>query len=146
MEHRDPTARNKHLILYDGVCGLCNRLNNFVLARDSRALFHFASIQSEVGRKTLLHFHKDPDVMNTLYVVADYGSANPRILSKARATLFVGKELGGIWRLATVFGILPDSLLNIAYDVIAKNRYRLFGRYDTCAIPKPEYKNRFVGL
>jgi predicted DCC family thiol-disulfide oxidoreductase YuxK len=137
--------RDRHLVLYDGVCGLCNRFNTFVLPRDPQGRFHFAPIQSDVGRSTLQRFGRDPEALDTFYVLADYRSS-PQLWSRARAALFVAKEIGGVWRLATIFGALPDSLLNTVYDLVARNRYRIFGRHETCLMPKPEYKDRFVGL
>jgi predicted DCC family thiol-disulfide oxidoreductase YuxK len=136
----------RHLILYDGVCGLCNRLTAFVLPRDPTGVFHFAPLQSELSRSILLRYGRNPDVLDTFYVVADYRSSAARLWSKARAALFVGRQIGGIWKLATVIGILPNFMLNAVYDLIARHRYRIFGRYDTCLMPKSEYKTRFVGL
>jgi predicted DCC family thiol-disulfide oxidoreductase YuxK len=134
----------RHLLLYDGVCGLCNRLNGFVLPRDPGGVFHFAPLQSETARSILLRFGRDSGSLETFYVVEDYRSAAPRLWSKARAGLFVARQIGGVWRLLTIFGILPDFLLNFVYDLIARHRYRIFGRYDVCLMPKPEYKARFV--
>ena len=133
----------KHLILYDGVCGLCNRFNIFVLRRDRRALFRFAPLQSDLARNILANFRLYPDELDTFYVIAKYRSTTPRALSKARAALFVGRELGGIWKASVLLGILPDFVLNAFYDMIARNRYRLFGGYDQCPVPKPEYRDRF---
>lgn len=136
----------RHLILYDGVCGLCNRLTAFTLPRDPAGVFHFAPLQSEFSRSMLLHFGRDPDILDTFYVVSDYQTNAPRLWSKARAGLFVARQLGGIWKLAAIFGAFPDFVLDRVYDLIARHRYRIFGRYDTCLVPKPEYKARFVGL
>jgi predicted DCC family thiol-disulfide oxidoreductase YuxK len=146
---RVPSAQHKpgrHLILYDGVCGLCNRMNNFILARDPHGLFHFASLQSEVGRSLLLRTGEPVNALDTFYVVIDYRSQHPCVLSKAHAALYVTRQIGGIWRLSEIFGLLPDTLLNSVYDFIARHRYRIFGRYDICLTPKPEYKARFVDL
>src|SRR5206468_10125550 len=86
--------RGEHLVLYDGVCGLCNRLNNFVLLRDTRAAFDFASLQSAAGRSVLQRFGKNNENLNTFYVVANYRSVSPALLSEARAVLFVMQTLG----------------------------------------------------
>lgn|SRR5262245_26130396 len=137
---------NRHLILYDGVCGLCNRLNAFVLPRDPVGVFHFAPLQSETGRSILLKFGRDSSALDTFYVVEDYRSGAPRLWFKARAGLFVARQIGGVWRLLAIFGVLPDVLLNVVYDLIARHRYRIFGRYDVCLMPKPEYKARFIDL
>jgi predicted DCC family thiol-disulfide oxidoreductase YuxK len=93
------------LVLYDGVCGLCNRLNNFVLRRDTRAVFDFASLQSAVGRSTLARFGRNPEDLNTFYLVTNYRSESPALLSKASAALFVMKKLGDPWRWLGLFGV-----------------------------------------
>jgi predicted DCC family thiol-disulfide oxidoreductase YuxK len=134
----------KHLVLYDGVCGLCNRLNGFVLTRDTRGVLDFASLQSAAGRSALQRFGRNPEDLNTLYVVTNYRSESPALLSKARAVLFVMKTLGGGWAWLRAFGMLPNALLDRGYDLIARNRYRLFGRYDSCLMPSAEYKKRFI--
>jgi len=135
-----------HLILYDGVCGLCNRLNRFVLKRDPAAVFQFASLQSRLGQSLLKANGLDADNLETLYVVANYGSESPVLLSKSQAAFFILKTLGGPWRVVTILGILPWRLLDWVYDLIARNRYTVFGRYQTCPIPSPEYKSRFVDI
>ena len=146
MSSQTPQEPGIHLVLYDGVCGLCNRLNSFLLPRDPKGRFHYAPLQGEISRELLRRFGKDPGELNTFYIVRDYLSDSPRLLSKAEAALFVAEQIGGIWRLATIFGILPVSVLNACYDLIARYRYRIFGRYDTCPVPKAEHKHRFVGL
>jgi len=140
------SAGGQNLILYDGVCGLCNRLNQFVLPRDTRDAFDFASIQSGAGREVLTRFDRNPDDLNTFYVVADYRAPAPALLSKARAALFVMKTLGAPWSWLGVFGVLPDAVLDAGYDVIASNRYRLFGRYESCLMPAAKYKHRFIDV
>jgi predicted DCC family thiol-disulfide oxidoreductase YuxK len=139
-------APAKHLILYDGVCGLCNRLNQFVLPRDRRGTFDFASLQSGMGRSVLRRFGKNPGDLNTFYVVTNYRSDSPALLSKSRASLFLVKELGGPWRWLGLFGVLPTALLDWGYDLVARNRYRFFGRYETCLMPSDEYKTRFIDV
>jgi predicted DCC family thiol-disulfide oxidoreductase YuxK len=141
-----PSNPGDHLLLYDGVCGLCNRLNQFVLPRDIAGVFAFASLQSGAGRSALARFGRSSGDLNTFYVVTNYRSAAPRLLSKAAAGLFVMKTLGAPWRWLGLFGILPQALLNFGYDLIARNRYRLFGRADTCLVPSPEYRQRFLDV
>jgi len=136
--------RGEHLLLYDGVCGFCNRMNQFVLRRDARHVFDFASLQSEAGRSHLARFGRSPDAMDTFYVIADYRSTRPTLLWKARAALFVFRTLGASWRWLGAVGALPDSLLNRAYDLVARNRYRIFGKYEACVVPTPEYRQRFI--
>ena len=139
-------AGGQNLVLYDGVCGLCNRLNQFVLPRDSRDAFDFASIQSAAGRAVLTRLGRNPDDLTTFYVVADYRGGAPVLLSKARAALFVMKTLGPPWSWLGVFRVLPNAVLDWGYDTVARNRYRLFGRYERCLMPAAKYKRRFIDV
>ena len=86
----------------------------------------------------------DPEDLSTFYAFADYQTQEARHLTKARAGLFVMRALGWPWRAAGLFGILPAPLLDRLYDLFARNRYRVFGRRETCLTPRPEYRNRFV--
>ena len=133
-----------HLILYDGLCGLCSRLNQFVLARDPAGAFCFASLQSALARASLERLGKDPEVLTTFYVVADWRSASPTLLDKSRAALFVARALGVPWSWVGVFSLLPGRLLDAAYDTIARHRYRLFGRHEVCPLPSPDHIRRFI--
>ncbi|MGD0868549.1 MAG: DCC1-like thiol-disulfide oxidoreductase family protein [Bryobacteraceae bacterium] len=137
-------SAGRHLILYDAVCGLCDRLVRFVLPRDHREVFHFASLQSKCGQSLVRQFGRDPDCLDTFYVVSDYRSASPALLCRARAALFVAKALGGPWRALAVLGVLPDGLLNPAYHLVARHRYRLFGRREGCLMPPAQYQRRFI--
>ena len=138
--------RGEHLVLYDGVCGLCNRLNQFVLERDRSAVFDFASLQSAAGRSVLQRFGRNPDDLDTFYVVTDYRAGSPALLSKARAALFVIKTIGGWWTWLRTFAVFPDAWLDRGYDLIARHRYRLFGRYDSCLMPTANFKARFIDV
>jgi len=139
-------SNGRHLILYDGVCGLCNRLNNFVLPRDREGRFHFASLQSALGRSILERHGRDPGDLTTFYVVADYRSSSSTLRSRSDAALFLMRNLGRPWRWFAAFRILPRPLCDRIYDLVARNRYRLFGRVDTCPAPSPEYRSRFVDV
>jgi predicted DCC family thiol-disulfide oxidoreductase YuxK len=137
-------AEGVHLLLYDGVCGLCSRLVQFVLEHDRRALFKFASLQSETGREMVLRAGGNPDELSSLYVFANYRSPEARAFTRSRAALFVVGALGWPWKVAVVLRVLPTALLDRFYDVIAGTRYRLFGRQEQCLIPRPEFRSRFV--
>lgn len=134
-----------HLILYDGVCGLCSRLNQFVIARDDRRLFHFASLQSAAGQAALAGFDGKHGDLTTFYVLANYLSPAPVQLAKSRAALFVMTTLGWPWRAAGLLYIVPKPLADRIYDVIARHRYRLFGRHELCLLPDPAHQDRFIG-
>src|SRR2546429_7788671 len=85
-----------------------------------------------------------PIYLNTFYLVTNYRSESPALLSKASAALFVTKKLGDPWRWLRLFGVFPSALLDRAYDLTARYRYRLFGRYESCLMPSAEYKKRFI--
>ena len=133
-----------HIILYDGVCGLCNRLNRFVIRRDRKGSFRFASLQSHFAAEALAAYGKDPRDLDTLYVIARPGTPSESLLVRSEAVFFILRELGGLWRLAGVLGYLPNGLLNFGYNLVARNRYRVFGRYDACQIPNPEDRDKFI--
>ncbi len=132
------------LVLYDGVCGLCNRLNQFILKRDSGDRFRFAALQSSIAGELLRHYGRDASDLNTVYVIVNYGAPDERLLSKGRAVLFVLRTLGGIWSLARIFELLPPRFLDRLYDVVARRRYRWFGRFDACVVPQPRDRSKFL--
>jgi predicted DCC family thiol-disulfide oxidoreductase YuxK len=140
------SGAGKHLFLYDGVCGLCNRVNRFVLRYDSAGQFDFASLQSETARSILQRFGKHAEDLDTFYVVTDYRRPSAALLSKARSALFVARTLGWPWRALTVLGLLPTPLLDFFYDLAARHRYQLFGRYDSCPLPTVEHRKRFIDV
>jgi predicted DCC family thiol-disulfide oxidoreductase YuxK len=133
-----------HLVLYDGVCGLCNRLLQFLLAHDRRAVFTFTPLQSATGRSTVERFGGNPDELTSFYVLANYRTNHARLFSRGRAALFVAGELGWPWKAAVLMGAVPTPILDRLYDVVARNRYRLFGRFEQCLAPRPEFKRRFI--
>lgn len=136
----------RDLVLYDGVCGLCNALVQFVLPRDQGRRFDFASLQSATGQAWLHRFGQSTGDLDTMIVIGDYRGDTPHVLSKARAAIFIAKRLGLPWRLAAAAALLPDALLNPAYDIVARHRYRWFGRSDTCILPAPEHRARVIDL
>ena len=133
-----------HLVLYDGVCGLCSRLLRFLLAHDRRAVFTFASLQSEVGKVIVERYGGNPGELTSFYVLANYRADHAQTFSRSSAALFVAGELGWPWKVAVLARLLPTVLLDRAYDVVARNRYRVFGRYQQCLIPRPEFRGRFI--
>lgn len=133
-----------HLVLFDGVCGLCTRLLNFVIGHDRCGVFAFASLQSEVGRGFVERFGGDPGELTTLRVVTAYRTDHAEMLTRSRAALFVAGELGWPWKAATFCRVLPVALLDIAYEIVARHRYRVFGRYQQCLVPKPELRRRCI--
>jgi predicted DCC family thiol-disulfide oxidoreductase YuxK len=133
-----------HLVLYDGVCGLCSRLLQFLLTHDHRVVFTFASLQSATGRAMVERCGGNPDELTSFYVVANYRTGHARMFSRSSAALFVVGELGWPWKGAILIRVLPTAILDRVYDVVARSRYRVFGRYEQCLTPRPEFRGRFV--
>jgi predicted DCC family thiol-disulfide oxidoreductase YuxK len=132
-------------VLYDGVCALCNRFVTFILRRDPRGLFRFAPIQGEAAREVLAAHGQTSGRLDTMWVVAHPKEPAERLLSRGRAALFILERLGGGWRtFARAAGWLPDVVLNAGYRVVASSRYRVWGKYDACPIPPPEWRDRFI--
>lgn len=137
-------ASGAHLVLYDGVCGLCNRFLQFLVNHDRRAIFSFASLQSPIGRTMVERFGGDPRDLNSFYVLADYRTSRISPFIKSRAALFVARELGWRWKALCAAGFLPTLALDSIYDLVARNRYRIFGRSETCLLPAAHVRSRFV--
>ena len=131
-------------MLYDGVCALCNGTVRFLLARDQACRFRYAPLQSDFAREVLARHHRDSTALDTMLLVQRYGGPDERVLQKSQAVLELGRLLGPPWAAARVFGILPRALLDFKYDLVARLRYRLFGRYETCPLPKPEHRALFI--
>ena len=127
------------VILFDGVCNLCDSYVRFVIRNDTASQFRFASLQSIQGIE-LLKKHQLP--LNQLSTVVL--SIGKNYYTKSDAALRVLSRLSGVWKLAGVFLILPKAMRDFGYDLVAKNRYRLFGQKDTCTIPTPELRERFL--
>ena len=133
------------LVFYDGLCGLCDGFVQFLLKRDGHARLAFATLQGEVARSTLLPRGHDPADLDTVFVVADWKTPNERVLSRSRAVLHAASQLGGPWRVLAAIGALaPTVVADAVYGFVARRRYRVFGRYDTCPLPRPEWRDRFL--
>lgn len=131
-------------ILFDGVCNFCNASINFIIDRDSKGIFKFAALQSEVGQELLKKFRlktNDSESRTFDSIVAIDGY---KVYQKSDAALEIARRMDGIWKIFYVFIIIPAFLRNPVYDLIARNRYRIFGRTDACRIPTPELKTRFL--
>lgn len=145
MVHLDaqPPA-GAHLVLYDGVCGLCSRLLRFLLRHDRHRVFRFASLQSTVGRSIVERSGGNPGELTSFYVVADYQTTASRVFTRSDAALFVAGALGWPWRAAQLMRCVPQVVRDGAYDAVARSRYQVFGRYDHCPIPSAEFRSRFI--
>jgi len=144
-EDSDRLVGKKNLIFYDGVCGLCNNFNKFVLKNDGRGSFAFASLQSDFATRVLKERGFNSADLNTVYILPALDEKTEPVLRKSDAVIFVAKNLRQpLPVLATIFGIFPRVFRDWAYDQVAKNRYRFFGRYDTCLMPGSEDAEKFI--
>jgi predicted DCC family thiol-disulfide oxidoreductase YuxK len=135
------------IIFYDGVCGLCNRFVRFVLKRDRKGHFRFAALQSHFAHEILQRHDVDPDVLDTVYLVLDHGQPPERLLARNDAVTYVLKEVGGFWRLwAKLLDFVPRSLRYWQYNLVARNRYRFFGKYDSCPLPDLKDRHKFLDV
>jgi len=132
------------IILYDGVCGLCNRLVQFLLKRDRRDRLRFASLQSEFAATVLKRHGLDPTDLNTVYLIANHGKTNEQVLARSDAIIKALDSLGGIWRIAPLGKVLPRPLRDMFYKAVAANRYRVFGKSDSCMMPEPRHRQKFI--
>ena len=133
----------KTIVLYDGVCGLCNRLVQFLLRHDKHDRFRFAPLQSEFAASLLKKHGINASDLDSVSVIVDYGVASESAFTKSDAVIRATWELGGIWRAGEIGRIIPRSIRNWFYDRVARNRYRMFGKYETCPMPGPEDRGKF---
>ena len=129
----------KRIIYFDGVCHLCQWSVRFILRYDKRQRLSFASLQSEYAKKYLLYVNGLDIKSNTIVYQRD-----DIYLIKSEAVLKILNDIGGVWKIFLVFSLLPKSLRNFIYDLVANNRYRWFGKDDSCMIPNKEIKSRFL--
>lgn len=129
---------HKKVILFDGVCNLCNGAVQFIIKRDKQKHFLFASLQSNFAAKVL----KGRNIgtgLDTIVLLSE-----EEVFIKSRAVLEISRALTGAWPLLYVFRIIPTFLRDAIYEWIARNRYRFFGKKEACMIPSPELKARFL--
>lgn len=134
-----PEEDNKSIVLFDGVCNLCNASVQFVIARDPKGKFKFASLQSATGINFLKEFNLSTDQLHSIILITQN-----KIYDRSSAALRIAKSLSGLWPMLYIFIIIPPFIRNFVYDWIARNRYKWFGRQNECMIPTPELKSRFI--
>lgn len=127
------------LILYDGVCPLCTASVIFVIKRDPRKRFHFAALQSPLGQMLLARYGLPHDEFTTFVLITEDGHD-----TRSTAALKVARELGGPWRLLYALIVVPMPLRDMIYRVVARHRYRWFGKRETCLVPSADIQDRFV--
>lgn len=130
--------KNNKIILFDGICNFCNSSVNFIIDRDIYDVFRFSSLQSDAGNK-MLHKYKVEDGIDSLILIE-----GDNYYTKSTAALKIAKELKSPWKIFYIFIIIPKFVRDFFYDIIAKNRYRWFGKREKCRIPTEEEKNKFI--
>ena len=129
----------KPIILFDGVCNLCNSSVQFIIKRDKKEQFLFASLQSDYAKEHLPDELSDSKALQSIVL-----KEKDEIKTKSTAALTIARHLSGVWPILYAFMIIPKFLRDWVYDIIAKNRYKWFGKKDQCMIPSPELKSRFI--
>ncbi|UII79447.1 thiol-disulfide oxidoreductase DCC family protein [Flagellimonas sp. CMM7] len=131
---------DKKIILFDGVCNLCNGAIQFIIKRDKNDTFRYAALQSEIGERLIAERAIDTTKVDSIILI-EPGVA---YFTKSDAALQISKGFGGFWKVMGIFTWIPKSFRDVIYDLIAKNRYKWFGRKDACMIPTAELKAKFL--
>jgi len=127
------------VVLFDGVCNLCNSAVQFIIKHDKKKVFRFASLQSPVGQKLLQQYDLPTDELNSFILVE-----NNKVYDRSTGALRVVKKLGGLWPLLYGLIIVPKFIRDPVYNWVGRNRYKWFGKKEECMIPTPELKARFL--
>ncbi|MNQ66896.1 hypothetical protein D3C85_813980 [compost metagenome] len=133
-------AKDKKIILFDGICNLCNSAVQFIIKNDKKDIFRFVTLQSELGNEICQYIGVDQTKIDSIILY------NPGVAYyyKSSAAIEIGEDLGGIYSLISILKIFPEKLRNYTYDYIAKNRYKWYGKKESCMIPAPELKSKFL--
>ena len=138
IEYLSLVMQKQTVIFFDGLCNLCNGAVQFTIERDHKNIFHFASLQSGFAELELQNFKVDLAQMNSFILLE-----NGKLYQQSTAALRVAKKLNGLWPLLYAFIIVPPFIRNAVYNYIAKNRYKWFGKKESCWVPTPDLKSRF---
>lgn len=132
--------KDKKIILFDGVCNLCDSSVQYVIKNDKKDIFRFIPLQSELGRKIIHHIGIADKNIDSIILY----EPKKAYYYKAEAALRIIQELGPAFSFAKIFLLIPKSVSNLVYDFIAKNRYKWYGKKESCMIPTDEIKNKFL--
>jgi predicted DCC family thiol-disulfide oxidoreductase YuxK len=139
------TSAGPPVLLYDGVCGFCNKSVQMVIDHDRRGEIRFAALQSGYGL-AVVGRHPELRGVDSVVYVESLPAGGERVYVRSEAALKVAAYLGGFWRLTLAAKVLPRGLRDFCYDLFARYRYRLFGKYDSCMLPPPEVRARFLDV
>jgi predicted DCC family thiol-disulfide oxidoreductase YuxK len=132
-------TENSNILLFDGVCNLCNKAVQFVIKHDKKSLIKFASLQSDFGQKILLEHNLPLNYLNSFIYLK-----NNKHYLKSTAALYLLNDLGGGWQLFFCFMIVPKFIRDFVYSIVAKNRYKWFGKNNECMILNEDLQRRFI--
>ncbi|MCW4470173.1 thiol-disulfide oxidoreductase DCC family protein [Flavobacterium sp. MFBS3-15] len=132
--------KDKKIILFDGVCNLCDATVQFIIKRDKRDVFRFVALQSDLGQQIISHIGIDTSKTDSI-ILYEPGHA---YYYKAEAAIKIANQLGGVFLLMGMFSVLPNWLSNKVYDYVARNRYKWYGKKDECMVPTAEMKAKFL--
>lgn len=135
-----PLDEHQQLILFDGVCNLCNASVQYIIKHDKKDKFRFTALQSELGQNIMKQFNRDHTKLDSILLYIPDGG----LWSKSSAALKIASQLGFPRNFMQVFFVVPKFIRNWAYDYIAKNRYRWYGKKTACMVPTPEIKSKFL--
>ena len=136
------TTEADTVLLYDGVCGFCNRTVQTIIRYDRRREMKFAALQSEYA-KSVIARHPELRSVDSL-VLVERLNGEERISSHSTAALRIAAYLGGVWKLFLISYLIPRPVRDVFYNLFARYRYRIFGKYEACPLPSPEIRNRFL--
>jgi predicted DCC family thiol-disulfide oxidoreductase YuxK len=131
--------KDQKIILFDGVCNLCNGAVTYIIKRDKKNVFKFAALQSEIGQQLISKFNIDTSKVDSIIFID-----GEKHYTKSSAVLHIAKQLSGAYPLLFGFMVVPKFIRNSVYDYIAKNRYKWFGKKESCMIPTVELKSKFL--
>ena len=140
MKDTSQIPDDKLVVLFDGVCNFCNDSVQRIIKNDAKDRFRFASLQSDIGQKLTSERGIDTSQVDSIILI-DPGNA---YYIKSTAALKIAEKMNGLYPILQIFLILPESLRDLVYDYIAKNRYKWFGKREECKIPTPEERNKFI--
>ena len=138
MQH---LPQHKKIILFDGLCNLCDATVQFIIKRDSKDVFRFVSLQSDLGRELLQKLPIEFQLMDSVILY----ESEKVFFYKSQAVFEIVKRIGGIYYCLLIFKLLPNAITNSVYDFIAKNRYRWWGKKESCLVPSKDLQSKFLG-
>ena len=132
-------SKDHKIILFDGVCNLCNGAVTYIIKRDKKNVFKFAALQSEIGQELTSKFNIDTSKVDSIILID-----GEKHYEKSSAALRIAKYLSGAYPLLFGFMVVPKFIRNAVYDYIARNRYKWFGKKESCMIPTAKLKDKFL--